>query len=722
MDISNFLFRLVRKGVIIEMKLMDRTQWNEGALLTKLQCNHPREASMQKSYDITATSGYPLGVCFVPEGLHISAVCDGQTECGILLYDRKHKEGVKIPFPEAYRKGNVYSMLLKGYRDTSCSYLFYQGKELLQDPYARAVVKERKYGEMKKMPSRCKVTVGAYEWEGDRAPLIPFEESFFYLLHVRGFTKHKSSGVRAKGTYAGIVEKIPYLKELGITAVLLMPAYEFDETFQNKKQSPAMEQVAARYEEMPETRENPPVRVNYWGYQEGLYFLPKNTYAYSKDAITEFKDMVKALHQNGMEVMMQFYFPPTVGYMKILEILRHWVLEYHIDGFWLMGIDIPMRMLVKEPLFAETKLLGERNEHFYPDTAEPDRDKAGRKFRNFGYMNEAFLYDMRKFLKGDADMINSLIRLGRENAADRGVVNYIAKQDGFRLYDLVSYDRKHNEENGEQNLDGSSYNFSWNCGIEGKTRKKSVLALRMRQMKNAMTFVMLSQGTPLLYSGDEFANSQGGNNNPYCQDNSVCWIKWNLLKTNEALFCYVKSLASFRRNHPIFHADTPLRGMDYISCGYPDISYHGKEAWKPEIRPESRSIGILYCGLYGKGADTADDAFFYVGINMHWEPQDFGLPQMPKDKEWVRLFTTKEVESEKGNFDVKSNENSDEEETRKDETQKEETRTKETKKEEADTYYKVMIPPRTIAVYGTKNRLSAEKGSAKRILHKKKKQ
>ena len=263
---------------------------------------------MQKTFHVATSSIYPLGVCFVPEGLHVSAVCEQKTECGIFLYDKKHKNGIKIPFPEEGRKGNVHSMLLKGYQDRNCSYLFYRGNELFQDPYAGAIVNERKYGEQKERPSRCKVLEHDYDWEADKTLAIPFEDSIIYLLHVRGFTKHRSSGVQAKGTYAGIVEKIPYLKELGITAVLLMPSYEFDEVFRTEKDLSGPEQLVIPCIERPENEETAK-RLNYWGYQEGLYFLPKYTYSYAKDAVTEFKDMVKALHRNGIE---------SIGYWSII--------------------------------------------------------------------------------------------------------------------------------------------------------------------------------------------------------------------------------------------------------------------------------------------------------------------------------------------------------------------------------------------------------------------
>ncbi|MCM1087549.1 MAG: alpha-amylase family glycosyl hydrolase [Muribaculaceae bacterium] len=625
---------------------------------------------MQKSFHVANSSIYPLGVCFIPEGLHISAVCEEHTDCGIILYDRRHKEGIRIPFPPDGRKGNICAMLLEGYQDRDCSYLFYQGERIFQDEYAFALKNERKYGEEKEPLSRCKVLDHTYHWEGDKAPLIPFEESIFYLLHVRGFTKHRTSGVQAKGTYAGIVEKIPYLQELGITAVLLMPAYEFDEVLKEDKEPLSMEQMASSYRELQEETEPEKPRLNYWGYQEGLYFLPKYSYAYGKDAVTEFKDMVKALHRQGIEVMMQFYFPPTVSYAKMLDILKHWVLEYHIDGFHLMGADIPMHMLRKEPLFAETKLIGEKDDYSPVPGGYGSEDKERHsKYRNFGFMNDMFLYDMRKVLKGDANMLDRLIYLCKKNAADKGVVNCIARQDGFRLCDLVSYNEKHNEANGEGNEDGNTENFSWNCGVEGKTKKKNILSLRMRQMKNALTFVMISQGTPLLYGGDEFANTQEGNNNPYCQDNSICWIKWNLLKTNEELFQYTKELIALRKAHSILHMAAPLKGLDYRSLGYPDISFHGQEAWIPRITPESRSLGILFCGSYGKENDEKNGTLLYIGVNMHWEAKTFGLPQIAKDKKWTKVLSTDSKEAKTS--------------------------------EEEEITQRIVIPPRTIHIYVT---------------------
>ncbi len=604
---------------------------------------------MRNAFHIETASVYPLGVYFVPAGLHISAVFSACKECGILLWDGQHPDGVRIPFPENQRIGNVYSMLLRDYAEKDFSYLLYQDEKIFRDPEAKALLFDRKYGEKKDTPCRCKAETASYDWKGDTHPAIPFEDSIFYMLHVRGFTKHRSSDVRHKGTYLGLTEKIPYLKELGITGALLMPAYEFDEILPPPHTEPeSMEEAAASFREIPADTET--FRINYWGYQEGLYYMPKYAYAAGRDAVREFKDMVRAFHAEGMEVLMQFYFPETVPCMRILEILRYWVLQYHVDGFHLMGLDLPLPMLRTEPLFSQIKIIGEKEAPLHQQSAEND-------FRNYGLLNGAFLYDTRHILKGDGGMIERLMHNVKCNRRDVGVINYIAKQDGMRLMDLVSFDMKHNEANGESNRDGTDENISWNCGVEGKTRKKQILALRMRQMKNALTFLFLSQGTPLLYGGDEFGNSQEGNNNPYCQDNAITWVKWTGLSANQELFDYTKALIALRKKTPILHAETPLSGLDFLSCGYPDLSFHGRDAWQPDVSPMSRTLGILYCGRYGlihtqdelaqakAEISTGEEQLFYIAVNMHWEAHAFGLPQPPKGWGWRIMSDTNQSEN-----------------------------------------------------------------------------
>ena len=591
---------------------------------------------MQKTFQIKGLDRariYPLGVSLEEEGLRISAVCGGRGEEGIILYDRKHREGRRIPFQENCRIGSVCAMMLAGYRDKSCSYLFYRGEEVYQDPYCKRVDNAYGYGAPKPIPPRCKAVSEPYDWGGDGNIHIPYEEMILYALHVRGYTKHRSSGVKRKGTYAGLTEKIPYLQELGINMVLLMPAYEFDEVMPENNTAQTMEQAVLSYTQKlpsPGEEEEKRPRINYWGYQPGLYYVPKSAYAYSRDAATEYKDMVRAFHKAGIGVAMQFYFPPEMRSVEILDILKYWVLEYHIDGFHLMSASLDMALIAGEPLLAKTMLLtSEGNAHF-----------GAAKTRNLGRLSDGFLYNMRRFLKGDDNMINQFLFHVRENKEELGIVNSMARWDGMRLMDLVSYERKHNEENGEDNKDGVDYTCSWNCGVEGKSRKKGIQELRLRQMKNAMTILLMSQGTPLIYGGDEFANTQGGNNNPYCQDNETAWIKWNQTGVGRELFDYTKFMIGMRRAHRILHSRTLLRGIDTLSCGFPDISFHGREAWRPDTSPASRCVGIMYCGFYAMKGERERECFFYIAVNMHWQVDYLGLPKLPKGKLWTYSAST----------------------------------------------------------------------------------
>lgn len=617
---------------------------------------------MQKEFNVIKAKAYPMGVSFCEEGMHIVAVCDqtahdSSDEFGVILYDRKHKNGVRIPFPKESRVGAVYAMLLKGYHDSESSYLFYCSDRVWQDPYCKKIANPYRYGAKKVTLPGCMVEAQPYDWENDQTLGYPYEDMILYELHVRGFTKHRTSGVQHRGTYLGLTEKIPYLKELGITSVLLMPSYEFDEVMDDVRQNDRIDEHT--------------YRLNYWGYQKGLYYIPKSGYAYGKDAVTEYKNMVKELHKNGIEVLMQFYFPPEITAVEMLEVIKYWVLEYHIDGFHIMGADLPIEMFAREPLLSDTKIL--TIQQYSPGTGD-----YMTQSRCLGWLSDGFLYDVRRLVKGDDNMINPLLFHVRNNRLETGIINYIAKWEGMRLLDMVTYDRKHNELNGEDNQDGTDYNCSWNCGVEGKSRRKNIMDLRLRQMKNALSLVFLSQGTPLLYSGDEFGNTQEGNNNPYCQDNAVAWIKWNYTEIGSELLEYTKLLIKLRQEHPILHSRLPLKGMDYLSCGYPDISYHGKEAWRPDISPASRSVGIMYCGYYGEIDGVRDDTFFYIGINLHWKADYMGLPQLPKGKEWTLYTSTDSQEVTDENMQVTSG-------------------------EAAEPMQEIYVGPRTVVIYRSKN-------------------
>ena len=654
---------------------------------------------MYKDFKVVKTQIYPLGVYFRHAGLHIAAVhrrihTEDSAEFGIILYDRKHRGGVRIPFPEESRVGSVYAMLLEGYQNREFSYLFYCGERVWQDPYCRKIECNTKYGVPGKGLLRCMVPDENYDWEQDRAPGIPYENVVLYALHVRGFTKHRSSGVVHKGTYAGITEKISYLKELGITSVLLMPAYEFDEiqVQENAQAFLSMEQAAVSYKQPvgPAAGEAEaasgmgkrelPYKINYWGYRRGMYYSPKGAYSYSQDAVTECKDMVKALHREGIEVLMQFYFPTEVVPVEMLDVLKYWKVAYHIDGFHVMGVDLPIGLFAAEPLLSDTKLL--TIQQYSPMATEP-----AALSRNIGWLSEAFQYDVRRLLKGDDSMVSQFIFHVRNNRPETGIINYIAKWDGFRLADLVSYDRKHNEDNGEDNRDGTDYNCSWNCGVEGKSRRKTVLQLRRKQMQNAMTLVFLAQGTPLLYSGDEFGNTQNGNNNPYCQDNDTTWVKWNQMESGGELLAYTKMLIRLRREHPILHSAMPLKGMDTLSCGYPDISFHGKEAWRPDTSPASRSIGIMYCGYYGEIDGRRDEDFIYFGVNLYWQSHVLGLPTLPRGKVW-KLYASTDTQ---------------ERTDKKEEQQAERKQDGQLSGSVEENLLKITIPPRTVMVYTTED-------------------
>lgn len=572
---------------------------------------------MRDKLEMTAAAPGSFGVFRIKEGLHITILCDlahKPEEYGIVLYDSEHTEGVRAPFPKDCRVGNVLSVLLKGYHFRKFSYLLYCNERIYQDAYARQMEKDIWYGQTDKRLLRCSVPMAQYDWQGDAPLKIPYEDCLMYSLHVRGFTKHKSSGVRHKGTYLGLAEKAEYFRELGVTSLLLMPTYEFNELLPAEKKSAGA----------------PAQKINYWGYQRGFYYLPKGAYAYGKDVNTEFRDMVRKLHRNGLEVMLQFYFPPEIRQVEIVEIIKYWVTAYHIDGFHLMGVDMPVALLAQEPLLADTKLL---TEHYYHDAV---KKSVGSK-PQIAWMNDGYQYEMRKFLKGDDNMMNRFLYHIRNSSSEMGIIDYIARWDGMRLMDLVSYDRKHNEKNGEANQDGTDYNCSWNCGMEGRSKRKAVLCLRKKQMMNALTFVMLSQGIPLLYSGDEFGFSQEGNNNPYCQDNAVSWINWNRNEFGSELFAYTKELIRLRKEHRVLRGHTALPAPSEEPSVYPEISFHGKDAWKPDTASSSRCVGIMFC---------EKDFLLYMGVNMHWEEHTLGLPQLPDGSRWVPLLHTPEQNTE----------------------------------------------------------------------------
>ena len=588
----------------------------------------------QFQIDISDTKRYPMGLSVTDGGVHI-AVAAAAKECSLILFLRKAPGGgqksggeseVRLPFPREGRHGIVWEMTVKGEGLELCDYAFEADGKRFPDPCGRSFHGREQWGRISQ-PRRLLTTPVAepeFDWEGDAPLSIPYEDSIVYRAHVRGLTKHSSSGVEHRGTFRGVVEKIPYLKELGITTLELLPSAEFDEVM-----------MAEHTELGPYAVDEPTGRLNYWGYTAACICAPKASYAgKGLCPVTEFKNMVKELHRAGIELVTELYFTGNESPAFVLDAVRFWVREFHVDGVHLSGFA-PTALLAADPYLADTKLWASSWDAGMIGAEQPVNGK-----RRLGEYNDGFLIDMRRALKGDEGQMSNLVNRNRRSPAAFGVLNYLAGTNGFTMMDMVSYDRKHNEENGEDNRDGSDCNFSWNCGAEGPVRKKKVAQMRKRQLRNAFLLLFLSQGTPLILAGDEFGNSQGGNNNAYCQDNDISWINWKLKETNRDLFEFVRYVIAFRKAHPVFHMPSEPRLMDYLACGCPDMSYHGVGAWQPEFESFRRQIAILYCGEYGCRPDGTADDYFFVTYNMHWEPHEFALPNLPRGRSWKLAFDT----------------------------------------------------------------------------------
>jgi len=577
---------------------------------------------------IVATKGkiYPGGVSICEDGSVNIAIAMESADCGIIFYNGK--EELTVPFNKDLRIGNLYCVSIKGI-DTSKynQYCFYDNNKVFVDSYAKCVHGNERYG---KIPDSLRggVSDEAFDWEADSNLRIPYNKSIIYQLHVRGFTKHNSSLVKNKGTFEGLVEKIPYLKELGITAVELMPSYEFLE----------MEKKFMEGSKLPMSfQEEEPV-LNYWGYKKGFYFAPKQSYSAGMNPVYSFKTLVKEMHKNGIEVIMQFYFPDEISKSYIAEVLRFWVCEYHVDGFRLKGNRIPADMIATDPVLSDTKLIY----YGFPFGEIFGNNTPG--YKNLAVCNDDYMYDMRKFLKSDERMLGSVLHHMKVNPKDHGIIHYFTENGGFTLCDLVSYDRKHNEDNGENNIDGNPYNASWNCGAEGPTKKKTVLELRLKQMKNAVLLNFFTQSTPLLLAGDEFANSQKGNNNAYCQDNAISWLNWNDIEKNKEFHEFYKDAIAFRKEHSMLTMSKEYTMLDEKAYGYPDLSYHSEEPWKCTYDDLTRHFAMMYCGNYSE--DTAEaGTFIYLAVNMHWIPHDFALPKLPKNLKWHIVFDSDKKDS-----------------------------------------------------------------------------
>lgn len=577
-------------------------------------------------------SPYPLGAYKKNDKIHYS-YASKNADCGILIYKKGTDELLeKIPFLSTERVGHIYFKDISGYEYDKIEYLFYEGDAFKADPYGKAFSKCKKYGEARgEKDLKGIVSVDDFDWQDDVNPCIKHEDAIVYGVHVRGFSAHPSSKVQGKGTFAGLIQKIPYLKELGVTTLEFQPIYEFVELEEDK-----VDEIShIRFKE----------RLNYWGYKRGYYFAPKAAYSDSLDAVRECKEMIRELHKNGLEAVLQFYFPNSVTADEIIEVLHFWLLNYHVDGFHLMGEGLPVTALAKDALLADTKLW------FYDFDIENifGNQRKAPEYKNLAVYKDDYYYQLRKYLKGDDNVLPGVLSQMREIPKFTGKVNCISNYYGFTLMDLVSYDRKHNEDNGENNQDGNDYNFSWNCGEEGKTRKKKVLSLRNSQIKNALSMLFFSAGTPFIFMGDEFGRTQKGNNNPYCHDDDITWVNWKEAEKNKEILEFFKLLCKLRSGHGVLRRASEARIMDSLSCGYPDLSYHGQNAWRLETDGYLRTAGLMYCGSYAVKPDGSEDDFLYFGMNMHWEEHMLALPRLPQGLKWKILLQTNEEEADTNN-------------------------------------------------------------------------
>lgn len=629
------------------------------------------------------------GACVASNGVSFTINSHGATRCTLLLFKpQASKPYARIPFPDSYRIGDTYSMLVFDIKPDEFEYAFsfdgpyepakgllFNEENVLLDPYSRAVTGQRKWGEKpeggKDFEYRARVVKSSFDWGDIKQLEQPFEDLVIYETHVRGYTKDKSSGVRAPGTFAGLKDKIPYLKDLGINAVELMPIFEFDE--------------------MESARVVDGVQLyNYWGYNTVSFFAPNTSYAFNEEHNhegDELKSLIKALKENGIEVILDVVFNHTaegnemgpcfsfkgidnnVYYMLtpdahyynfsgcgnvmncnhpvvrsfIIDCLRHWAIEYRVDGFRfdlasILGRDqngAPManppilESLAFDPVLGKMKLIAEAW-----DAGGLYQVGSFPSWNRWAEWNGRYRDDMRSFLKGDDGMAgNAITRItgsrdlySPESRGHKASVNFMTCHDGFTLYDLYSYNEKHNEKNGWNNTDGDNNGHSWNCGAEGETDDPNVNGLRRRLIKNAFAALLCSRGPAMFFAGDEFCNTQFGNNNAYCQDNIISWLDWSRLEEFKEIHDFVRHMIQFRKEHPILRKMTKPS-----SCQFPEISVHNGTPFNASTDYKTKLIGIMYAGRNEE--DTEDDIVFYC-MNAYWEPLVMQLPVLPNGKHW----------------------------------------------------------------------------------------
>lgn len=595
------------------------------------------EQIREGNYSRFGASRLADGICFTFEG-------DKDSDCAIRLYEKHGNKDMSdsyrdIPVPKEYCIGAVRSVCVTGLDAARFHYNYVIGRKVVVDPYARRIIGREKWGDYSRREKRYAVLSGfdfsEFDWQGDRCPEIPGPDMVMYKLHVRGFTKDGGVTGRNKGTFAAVAQKIPYLKDLGVTTVELMPAYEFEELIPPKHEVHSIDfegwapQAVTGYQLMQqkeyEEKEKELPGINFWGYGSGDYFAPKASYAAGNSPSAEMKEMIRALHAAGMECVMEMSFDAQVNPNYIVEVLRYWVLEYHVDGFHLLCSQTAVASVISDVLLRRTKIFALS----FPKEAWEQTSV----YPHLYVYNDDFLYAARKMINHQDGNLIEYLNQNKKQHLQIGFVNYFANNNGFTLADTFRYVTKHNEANGEGGTDGIDWNYSVNCGVEGASRKKKINEARVRLMKQAMASVVLAQAVPLILAGDEFGNSQGGNNNPYCQDNRIGWVNWKELEKNREYFTYVRDLLALRRMHPCVRSRVPMRMSDYQAYGMPDLSYHCAQAWNSEIYPSMQAVGEIYCGAYAGEAENV-----YIGWNFSQSEMPLALPKAAAGKEWHIVF------------------------------------------------------------------------------------
>lgn len=581
------------------------------------------------------------GVAVQGEWTTFTLCCEKEDQCAIVLVSLKDGHKEKIIVPEEYSLGSVRSVAVRNLDTSAFVYYFEINGEKVLDSFAHGIMGRQVWNDLSREEHGFEIfdafAEKRFDWKDDQKPEIGPGEMVMYKLHVRGFTM--DAGLKTEpGTFKALMHRIPYLKNLGVTTVELMPVYEFEEmALPEEEKLPDYPHWETKEEDLilPKSPKPRSTKVNYWGYGPGNYFAVKASYAADPArASFEFKTLIRKFHENGMEVVMEMYFPEDTNHNLILYALRYWVREFHVDGFHLLGQRLPISTLVQDYMLSRTKI-------FYTDFA--GEDCRCRKQRNLFIYREEYLYPARKILNHQNGNMRDFLDQQRKQGDYLGYVNFIAGNNGFTLADLFMYNDKHNEANGENNQDGSNWNFSSNCGVEGPTRKKYVSRERGQKFRNSVAMLFLAQGVPLLWAGDEMGNSQNGNNNAYCQDNPVGWLNWKNEKSHKKGIRFVQQMAAFRREHPIVAKPTPFHFADELGLGCPDVSYHGQNAWL--VEPDSRRLcaGVMYSGAYSPDPDRKEDV--YVAYNFQAAEVSLALPKLPKGRGWYLTVDTSDEEN-----------------------------------------------------------------------------